>query len=338
VVECEPQQTMTKPKIVVIGGGTGSFIVLSGLKSYPVQLSTIVTMMDSGGSTGKLRDQLGVLPPGDLRQALVALSESELIWRKLFTYRFDNGDLDGHSFGNLFLSALEKITGSTEKAISYATELLKTRGEVIPVTLENTVLCAKYADGTTLEGETKIDNATEPRARINYMYLHPTAQITPNAKEKIQKADYLIFGPGDLYTSIIPNLLVDGVTEAIHKSKAKKIMLVNLMTKLGQTDCYRASDFVSELCKYLGGVDFDYIFVNNKRPPKALVDWYRRSGDAEVVKDDLGYKKSSNAKIIRADLLSKTKYEQSLSDRIKRSLIRHDPEKVARALIKVVRK
>ena len=288
--------------------------------------------MDSGGSTGRLRDQLGVLPPGDLRQAMVALADSTDIWRNLFTYRFENGDLDGHNFGNIFLSSLEKITGSNERAIHYASKLLKTKGKVVPVTLTKCSLCASYADGTVLEGEKLIDYATAPRPRINYVYLSPKAELNPNAKKIIVEADYIIFGPGDLYTSIIPNLLVNGFAEAIRECKAKKIFCLNLMTKLGQTDGFKASDFINEMCKYLGGNIIDYTLINNKKPDRELVEWYARSGDAFIVENDLETKNFKWLKVIKADLLSEAKYEQSLSDRIQRSLIRHDGEKLAKTL------
>lgn len=326
---------MKNPSVVVIGGGTGTFAVLSGLKNYPVSLSAVVTMMDSGGSTGLLRDQLGVLPPGDMRQALVALSEAEEIWRKLFIYRFDSGDLSGHNFGNLFLSALEKITGSTEKAISFATQLLQTKGEVLPITLESSTLCARYADGKVLEGEKLIDYTLEKRSRITSMYLSPNATINPRAKSKIEKADYIIFGPGDLYTSIIPNLLVDGTTEAIRKSKAKKIYIMNLVTKYGQTDGFVMSDFVNEMYKYTGGGCLDYVVVNSQTPDRVILDWYKQTEFAGPVKDDLNSLKDIKYRVIRSPLLNKTRFEQSVADRIKRSLIRHDPEKLAKTLMKI---
>jgi uncharacterized cofD-like protein len=323
---------MKIPNIVVIGGGSGSFVVLSGLKKYPVNLSAIISMMDSGGSTGRLRDQLGVLPPGDLRQALVALSECDDIWRCLFTYRFDVGDLDGHNFGNILLSCLDKITGSTERSIQYANQLLKARGEVVPVTFTNCTLCAKYKDGSVLEGERLIDDSYTSRPRILYMYLLPEAVLNPKAKSVIKNADFIVFGPGDLYTSIIPNLLVNGLVDEISKSRAKKVYILNLMTKLGQTDNYKASDFVCELQKYIGKTVIDYILINSTKPPKDLLAWYKRSGNVDQVKSDLEQSKYPKTKIISTDLLSITKYEQSLADRIKRSLIRHDSEKTAAAL------
>jgi uncharacterized cofD-like protein len=292
--------------------------------------------MDSGGSTGRLRDQLGVLPPGDLRQSLVALSESEEIWRKLFTYRFANGDFEGHSFGNIFLSALEKITGSNEQAIELATKLLKTKGNVIPVTLSNSTLCAKYADGTLLEGETLIDESNQHRARIHYMYLQPEAVLNPHAEKAILAADYIIFGPGDLYTSIIPNLIVEGVDDAVRKSKAKKILLVNLMTKKGQTEGFKASDFVEEMERYVGSTIFDYIVVNKEKPSKELLQWYKKSEEVEEMVDDLDQRKFKNSKLIRANILNQSRYEQSIADRIKRSLIRHDPDRVAKVIMSII--
>jgi uncharacterized cofD-like protein len=329
------KETNGKPNVLVIGGGTGTFTVLSGLKNCRLHISAIVTMMDSGGSTGRLRDQLGVLPPGDMRQALVALSESSELWRQLFTYRFEAGDLDGHTFGNIFLSALEKITGSTESAVSFATQILKTKGTIIPVTYTDSTLCARYADGSVVEGEALIDAAYTKRPRISYMYLVPTAAVNPQAIKAIEKADYIILGPGDLYTSIIPNLLVEGVAQAVKKSKAKKIYITNIMTKLGQTDGFKASNFVHELEIYMGGRVFDYILVNTAYPQKDIIDWYKSSENAIPVKDDLSARDFPGCQILRGNFLGTTKYAQSISDRIKRSLIRHDPAKLAKKLAKI---
>ncbi len=323
---------MKKPKIVTIGGGSGTFVVLSGLKKYPVTLQAVVSMMDSGGSTGRLRDQLGVLPPGDMRQALIALSDSEDIWRSLFTYRFDTGDLGGHNFGNIFLSALEKITGSAEESIVHAAKLLKIKGNVIPVTSSKCTLCAKYADGSLLEGETLIDESLTSRPKILYMYTLPEAVPNPKAIKSILKADYIVFGPGDLYTSIFPNLLIPGIVDALKASKAKKVFFVNLMTKLGQTNGFKASDFVNEMERYAGCM-MDYIFVNNQNPPTDLIEWYKKSSNVDLIEDDLNQSTHDKNRIIRADLLSESKYEQSIADRIRRSLIRHDPEKVSKAFI-----
>jgi len=190
-------------KVTVIGGGTGSFVVLSGLKKHPLDLGVIVSMADSGGSTGKLRDQLGVLPPGDLRQCLVALSDAPLLWRKLFIYRFERGELKGHNFGNLFLAALEKVSADYNEAIETTSYVLKTKGEVIPVTLTKTNLVAQYENGKVVKGEGLIDENQAERSKIKNIYLEPKAEANPKAIKRILESDYIIIGPGDLYTSII---------------------------------------------------------------------------------------------------------------------------------------
>lgn len=327
-----------KPNIVVIGGGTGTYVVLSGLKDMDVNLNAIVSMMDSGGSTGRLRDQLGVLPPGDVRQALVALSESPEIWRKLFTYRFDNGDLGGHNFGNIFLSAMEKITGSSRLALEEVSQILNVKGTVVPITYSKCSLCAKYEDGSLIEGEDKIDSAYTKRPRIKYMYLNPEAILNKEAEKVIAAADLIVLGPGDLYTSIIPNLLINGFSSAIDKSKGKKVYITNLMTRLGQTDGFCISDHVLEIDKYMGAGFLDYVIINNKKPSKDVLAWYKEHDNVDWVEDDLYDKKVVEAKIIRKDLLSDTVYKPNLADRLKRSLIRHDPEKVANVLLNIIDK
>lgn len=326
---------------MVIGGGTGTFVALTGLKSYPVSLSAIVTMMDSGGSTGRLRDQLGVLPPGDLRQALVALSRAEKIWRDLFIYRFENGDLRGHNFGNIFLSALEKITGSIERAIKLAAFILDAEGEVIPVTFSQAQLCVRLADGKVIEGETHIDEPEkiEERERIVKAYLKPKVRANPRALGAIKKADLIVVGPGDLYTSIIPNLLVRRVKEAVEKAKAKKVFVMNLMTKYGQTTNYKTSDHLADLEKYLGKEILDVVVVNKEKPSEKALRWYWESKE-EMVGDDLDKKNkiykinktNKKLKVIRRDLISEAMIKKSPSDSLRRSLIRHNSEKLAKIL------
>ncbi len=324
-----------KPSVVTLGGGTGSFVVLSGLKNYDIDLSAIVAMTDSGGSTGKLRDQLGVLPPGDLRQALVALSEAPDIWRKLFTYRFETGDLEGHNFGNIFLSAIEKITNSNQDAIYRASDILQTSGRVIPVTFDKCSLCAQYEDGSIIEGEVKIEEMEKHGVRISKMFLKPNAYMNLEAKKVLERANFLIFGPGDLYTSIIPNLLVSGMVDVIKNLKAKKIFIVNLMTRKGQTDDFKVSSFINEIEKYLGKESLDYVIVNSKRPPEDLILRYKKVDGAYPVEDDVGGFYGSS-KIIRADVLSNLVFEKSSSDSLKRSLIRHDSDKLSRAILKIM--
>lgn len=323
------------PNVVTIGGGTGTFVVLSGLKSYPIKLSAVVSMMDSGGSTGRLKDQLGVLPPGDLRQSLVALSESEDIWRKLFTYRFDNGDLKGHNFGNIFLSAIEKITGSTQESVQYAMRLLQTQGEVIPVTLDRSSLCATYEDGTSLYQESQIDEYVG-KSKILKMYLEPNALINLDAKRALERADFIVFGPGDLHTSIIPNLLVSGMSKILANLNTKKIFIANLMTRAGQTDGYKVTDFVNKIEEYMMGEPIDYILINSEPFKSEIIKTYKEVDNAVPVLDDISGDTYHEAKVIRTSLLSNNVFKPNKSDSVKRSLLRHDPEKLAEVLFKII--
>ncbi|GIW62993.1 MAG: putative gluconeogenesis factor [Patescibacteria group bacterium] len=257
-----------KIAVSVIGGGTGSFVVLSGLKKYSnlLDISAIVTMFDSGGSTGKLRDQLGVLPPGDLRQCLVALSAKDLIWRQLFLYRFESGDLKGHNFGNLFLSALEKITDSYQQVLDYCHILLQCKGSVIPVTFDHSHLIAEYKSGKILRQEAEIDNYRNTEDRIIKLDLDSDVSANPKAIKQIKISDYIILGPGDIYTSIIPVLLVKKIRDAVKNTKAKIIFFVNLFTKPGETHSFTAQDYVKVIEKYLQR-PLDYIIIN-KEPIK----------------------------------------------------------------------
>ncbi len=317
-------------KVTVLGGGTGTFVVLSGLKNKPLNLGAIVNMMDSGGSTGRLRDQLGVLPPGDLRQCLVALSKAPLLWRQLFLYRFETGDLKGHNFGNIFLSALQKVSGDYEDVIKKASYVLQSKGEVIPVTYKKTDLVADYANGTTLEGETNIDNNFSEKSRIVNLYLKPSVEANPNAIRRLKESDYIIVGPGDLYTSIIPILLVDKIKETIQGSKAKIICIMNLMTKSGQTANYTASDHIGDLNKYLGR-KIDLILLNNGKIREDVLKWYI-DHDEKLVLDDLG----KESQTIRNNFISKIKFSKEDSDVLMRSIIRHDPKKIAKVLSDII--
>jgi uncharacterized cofD-like protein len=321
------------PKIVVIGGGTGSFAALSGLKKYPVQLSAIVTMMDSGGSSGRLRDELGVLPPGDIRQCLVALSGSSRLLRELFNYRFPKGDLKGHNFGNIFLSALEKTTGDFEKAILEVGKILRIQGRVIPVTFKKADLCALLVNGKRIVGQTHVDvvEGKVKRAAIKKVYLKPSVSANPQALEAIKEANLILIGPGDLYTSIIPNLLVKGVPSALTKSRAKKVYVLNLMTKYGQTTDYTARKHIEILENYLGKNVLDLVLLNKRKPTKKALRWYLKFEEAPVV-DDL----DSSAKVLRANLIKDLIIEKDKGDLLRRSIIRHDPQKLARALLKLL--
>ncbi len=309
--------------IVTIGGGTGSFTVLSALKDNPaVSLTAIISMSDDGGSTGILRDQYGVLPPGDVRRALVALSEESQIMRDLFNYRFNEGGLQGHSFGNLFIAALEKVTGNFSSALQEASRILNIEGEVAPVTLDNVRLCAKLADGSLVRGETNIDIPHEKnRSAISEVWLEPEARINPSLRRILHSADLIVIGPGDLYTSIIPNFLVKGVREEIRRSKAKKVFLCNLMTKRGETDHFTAKEFLATVEHYLGEDVLDYAIFNNKQPPERLVRKYKRQG-AELVDISTLPKKHGSVKYVFADLIDTEKF------------VRHGPpRKLAKVLL-----
>ena len=323
-----------KPKIVVIGGGTGTFVALMGLKKYPVALAAIVTMMDSGGSSGRLRDELGVLPPGDIRQCLVALAKSSRLLREMFNYRFEEGGLAGHTFGNIFLSTLAKTTGSMKKAIDEVGKILRIQGRVVPVTFDKSDLCVELADGKIIVGERHIDvlEKQQKRAKIKRAFLKPKVSANPDAITSILEADYILLGPGDLYTSILPNLLVDGITQAIKKAKAKKIFVLNLMTKYGQTTDYTAAAHIADLEKYIGKDVLNVVLVNTRKPRREALLWYK-DFDEQAVVDDLD--SSSNFDIIRANLIRDSIIGKEKADSLKRSIIRHDPEKLAQEVIKL---
>lgn len=315
-------------KVVVIGGGTGNFVVLRGLKKYPLDLTAIVSMADDGGSTGILRDELGVLPPGDVRQCLVALSNSSRLMRSLMNYRFENGGLGGHSFGNLLLSALEKVTGSFEKAVEEAGKILYINGKVIPVTMNQVRLRMVLNNRKILEGEKEIYLSQEIDSGYKTMYLEPFPKVNPKVIEEIDSADLVVIGPGGLHTSLIPNLLVEGVSEAICNSDAKKVFVLNLMNRKGQTAGYKTSHYLSELVRFLGKDVFDHILINVEKPPKELIDVYANEG--ELVENDL-----KDDRILEAHMLGAV--AQSMKkDLLKRNLIRHDSKKLAQELMKIV--
>ncbi len=315
-------------KIVILGGGTGNFSVLKGLKNYDVDLSAIVSMADDGGSTGILRDELGVLPPGDVRQCLVALSDSSRLMRSLMNYRFEHGGLGGHSFGNLLLSALEKVTGSFEKAVEEAGKILNIKGKVIPVTTHQVRLKMILNDRRILEGEKEIYLSQEIDQGYKSIYLEPYPKANPHAIDEIANADLIVMGPGGLHTSLIPNLLVEGVIGALRKSQAKKTFVVNLMNRKGQTTGFKVSNYLEEIKRFVGEDIFDYMLVNDQKPPQELIDVYAEEGD--LVENDL-----KDERVILAPLLGGLK-EKSRLDFLNRSLIRHDPKKLAQELMKIV--
>lgn len=299
-------------KIVTIGGGTGTYQMLRGIKGFDV--TAIVSMVDNGGSSGVLRDEYGVLPPGDIRKSIIALSQSPQLMKDIFSYRFVKGGLKGHNLGNLIITALIDITGSHDSAIKEAANILNIQGSVLPVTVDDANLCAELEDGTIIRGETHIDVPKhDPKIAIRKVFLEPQARIYGDCKDALMDADIIIIGPGDLYTSIIPNLLVDGIVHAICKSKAKKVYFCNIMTKYGETTGFKASDFFKEIEGYLGKGVLDYVVVNSSKPDDDILERYKEQ-KAEFVEEDLsGF---HGIQIIRADLLNES------------DILRHDPEKL----------
>lgn len=321
-----------KQKIVTIGGGSGSFMVLTGLKKYPVDLSAVVNMADDGGSSGILRDELGVLPPGDVRQCLVALSKSSQVLRELFNYRYSNGGLSGHNFGNLFLSTLEKVSGGFDRAVEEAGRILNISGRVLPVTLKSTRLAAVLKNGKKIIGENKIYGNSSDLINLKKLYLEPSVSVNPEIVSIIRQADKIIINPGDLYSSLIPNFLVKGLGRAIAKSKAKVIYVSNLMTKSGQTDRFTLIDYVKTIEKYLGRGAIDYVIYNKEKPDEKILKKYRRQGENLVTIGDLS--ELPKVKLLSYNLLSHKIYQSKKNDVLYnlRSLIRHDSNKLAKII------
>lgn len=318
-----------RKNVVVIGGGTGTFTVLSGLKKYPLNLTAIVAMSDSGGSTGILRDELGVLPPGDVVRCLIALSSSDKLMRTLMDYRFEGGKLKGHRFGNLLLSALEKTTGSFDDAVEKASEVLRIRGRVVPATLDQVHLMA-HVGPRIIRGEEYIQN-TQLNGSLKYLWLEPVARANPKALAAIREADVIILGPGNFYASVLPNLLVRRIPETIRKSKAKKIYICNLMTKKEHTRGWSVADHVRVLEKYLGG-PIDVTIYNNKRPTANMLKTYAREGDTLTSWNDLPRKRI----LIGANLMSRRRVLDKIKTAAKESsLVRHDAGKLAAMIAKL---
>lgn len=333
------KKTIKNTKFVVIGGGTGTFSVLSGLKNYTKNITAVVTMADSGGSAKKERDEWGLLPSSDIRKSLIALSDVSkkdiLLLRKLFQYRYSEGvGLKGMTFGNLFLVTLTKLLKSQKKAINKAGKILKIKGHVLPVTLDKVDLVARYENGSTVVGEHFID---EPKhsgnLAITKLYTRPAAFILPSAEKAILASDVIIIGPGGFYTTILANLAVKGTPQVIKKSRAKKIFVLNLMTEYGQTYKFTASRFTKELGKYIPEEKLDFVFINSSSLPKRTLARYRKV-HAEPVKND--FSNNTPFKVIETNLLSPKIIRKKKGDVLHRSFIRHDGEKIARLCMEVL--
>ncbi len=314
-------QSLKNKKIVCIGGGTGLFSLLSGLKQYadsPNNIKAIITTLDSGGSSGKLRTQYGVLPPGDIRNCMVALSDESKILGELFQYRFDD-NIDNHNFGNLIITALTKITGDFASGVKEASKILRIRGEVIPVSLESNHLIALCSDGRELVSEELID--TTPDKKIDKIYLQDAGKTNPAAVKALLEADVIIFGPGDLYTSILPNLLFDKVRRAINSNfKSKKVLISPVMSKPGETDDFVVSDFKKEIEKYLRA-PITHIVANNHVPASVALNEYKKENKHPVAIDEENLK---SVKLIKGNFIDEEK------------LVRHNPENLAKVIMKLV--
>ena len=316
------RQLQRGPRIVVLGGGTGLSTLLRGLKKVSTNLTAVVTVFDDGGSSGRLRREQGILPPGDIRNCLVALAEAEPLLTKLFTHRFKGGDLDGHSFGNLFIASMTQVTGDLETAVKECSKVLAIRGRVLPTTLRDVVLCAEMADGAVVEGESAI---TRAGGAIRRVFLTPArVPALQDVLEAIAEADLIVLGPGSLYTSVLPNLLVDGVVEALRRSPALKVYVCNVMTQQGETRGFRASDHVRVLLEQGGKGLFDYVLVNTRRPRnQALLARYSQEG-AEPVEPDVEAIRALGPRPVSEDLISEEE------------LVRHDPRKITAVLLQLV--
>lgn len=323
-------------KIAVIGGGTGSFTMLSALKNHTTQLAALVNMADDGSSTGVLRDELGALPPGDVRQCLVALSDSPKV-RDLFDYRFEEGTFKGHSFGNLLLTALEKVTGSFSEAVETASEILRINGMVIPVTFDDVRLKMEWPEvSTILHGERVIDDEYfkyDPRRAT--LSLVPEATANPTAVMAIEQADIVVVSPGDLYTSLGPVLVIQGIADALKKTKAKIVYVANLVTKDGQTEGFTVSEHADEIERFAGGPFLDYVLYNEQEPSSAVEKRYHAENAYLVEVDKKALNKAPYTAIGGNFLgqMAATKKSDTLIS--PRSLIRHDADAVAETIIKL---
>ena len=308
------------PKIVVIGGGTGISTLLRGLKEFTSNLTAIVTVADDGGSSGRLRGDLGILPPGDIRNCLVALADKEPLMEELLQYRFSTGELAGHSMGNLLLAALTDMTGGFDQAVRSMSKVLALRGHVLPATLSDVTLYAELTDGRVVQGESNISSSTGTIKRI---YLKPSRCLPLAATlQAIAEADAVVLGPGSLYTSLIPNLLIKGIPEALTKTHAIKIYVCNVMTQTGETDGFTASSHLSAIVAHAGRF-LDYMVLNTGRIPLRLRARYRQGG-AEPVTADISEIEKMGVEAIGVDLVHKT------------DLVRHHPEKLASVILRLI--
>jgi len=308
------------PKIVTVAGGTGLSVLLSGLKEYTSNITAIVTVADDSGSSGRIRQQFDILPPGDIRNCLVALADASTLMRDLFQFRFDqSSELAGHNFGNLFITVMTRLTGDFEKAIKETSKVLALRGQVIPSTLDNVSLAAQHKDGTITEGEDKIPKARLPIDKV-YLKARGASCATPEAIKAIEEAQIIVLGPGSLYTSIIPNLLIKEITDSIVASGAIRIYVSNAMTQPGETDGYSASDHIKALIRHSHPRIVDYCILNTGEISKDTLKRYAQD-DSYAVVNDTKKIESMGYRIIEHDII------------IAKDVVRHDPLKLAKVIL-----
>lgn len=318
----EQRQLKRGPRVVVVGGGTGLSTLLRGLKDYTSNITAVVTMADDGGSSGRLRNELGIPPPGDIRNTLVALADTEPLMERLFQHRFTFGEgLKGHSFGNLFIAAMSEVTGDFEAAVKESSKVLAVRGKVLPSTLQEVVLKAEFVDGSEVVGESHIPSRGKKIRRV--MLDPPDAAALPEVVQAIREADAIVLGPGSLFTSILPNLLVREIAEAIKASNAAKVFICNVMTQPGETDGFDAADHVRALFDHAGGNLIEFVVVNEARVPAQIAQRYRREG-AYPVKVDREALEALGLKLVVGDLIDHS------------DLARHDPAKLAAAVMEIL--
>jgi len=310
------------PRVVAVGGGTGLAALLRGMKAHTSNLTAVVTMADDGGSSGLLRRDMGMPPPGDLRNCLVALADDESMMSRLFQYRFPGGGLQGHSFGNLFMAALTEVTGDFERAVQESTHILKVRGRVLPSTLDDVVLHAQLEGGGQVSGQSTITAAERLPRRV---WLTPAApRPLPRAITALRKADLVVLGPGSLYTSIIPNLLIPEVRVALKETRGLVVYVCNVMTQPGETDGYTAADHLDALHRHGVTGLVDVVLVNDAMVSPDLVTSYQRSGARPVVVDE-DRLREAGVKVTHAQVAAES------------NVVRHDSERLAQALIRMVR-
>jgi uncharacterized cofD-like protein len=320
--------------VVVIGGGTGTFVVLSGLKHYPLNLTAVVSVADSGGSTGRLRDEFGFQPVGDLRQALAALAQNQPnTWiQDLLLYRFRQGSaLAGHNLGNLILTALQDLSGSTAQAVEIAHNIFRLHGHIYPSTIQKVDLVVEYSDGSFVIGEHHLNSHEPGGKKIRKVRLSPSASLYPAVKTSLDQADLVVLGPGDIYASIMPNLVVKGMKPSLQKTPAKILYIVNLMTSFTQTHNLTAKDHVSVIESAVGR-SLDYIIVNRTPISASLLKAYQKQHEFPVI-DNLG----NDPRVIRSSLITAAKVKPLAGDQIIRSYLRHDSAALAKQIYTIIK-